>query len=226
MTSERPNSPDAPTPAAAEPDQTASLDPVGAVDAVREGITTEQPGLDPDVEALRHADFPLAFRGYDAAAVDAYVAAVGRLIDRFEESNSPTTAVRRALDRVGEQTAAILRQAEQAAHEMTISSRAKADDRLQRCEREAKQLHAEAQARVRRLDDDNERLWQERQRLIEATKDLADKLRATADDAESRFPPADEQPTTQMRVEQLRHEASESGTGEVVPVDGRLGEGR
>src|SRR5690606_19768181 len=41
------------------------------------------------------------------------------------------------------------------------------------------------------LDDDIERLWQERQRLIDATRDLAARLRATADDAEARIPPAD-----------------------------------
>jgi len=146
--------------------------------------------VDPQLEALRDVTFPVVWRGYDVQAVDDYVSAVEAALERFEERTTPTVAVQRALDRVGEQTAAILRQAEQAADETTRASRARADDRLQRAEREAAELHEAAVARVRALDDDVERLWQERQRLIDATKDLAAQLRTVADDAESRFPPA------------------------------------
>jgi DivIVA domain-containing protein len=146
--------------------------------------------VDPQLDALRDATFPVVWRGYDVQAVDDYVTAVEAALERFEERTTPTVAVQRALDRVGEQTAAILRQAEQAADETTRASRARADDRLQRAEREAAELHDAAVARVRALDDDVERLWQERQRLIDATKDLAAQLRTVADDAESRFPPA------------------------------------
>lgn len=148
---------------------------------------------DPEIEALRGVTFETVWRGYDAQAVDAYVAAVERAVARFEENTSPTEAVRAALDRVGEQTSAILRQAERSAEEMTSSSRAKADDRLQRAEREAAELQSDAVERVRSLDDDIERLWQERQRLIDATKELADQLRGVAADAEARFPPEEGQ---------------------------------
>lgn len=147
-----------------------------------------------DVEALRDASFAVVWRGYDVHEVDAYVTAVEQALDAFEERTAPTVAVQRALDRVGEQTAAVLRQAEQAAEETTRASRAKADDRVQRAEREAAELHEAALARVRALDDDVERLWDERQRLIDATKDLSERLRATAADAESRFPPAPSPP--------------------------------
>ncbi|MDO8209066.1 hypothetical protein [Conexibacter sp. CPCC 206217] len=152
------------------------------------------PARDPELEALRETEFAVVWRGYDPQAVDTYTASVVRALDRFEERTYPTAAVQRALDRVGEQTAAILRQAEQAADETTRRSRAKADDRVQRAEREAAELQAGAIARVRSLDDDIERLWQERQRLIDATKELADQLRATALDAEARFPPAEQAP--------------------------------
>lgn len=152
--------------------------------------TTAASDQGPDLDALRDATFPVVWRGYDVQAVDAYVAEVEELLARVEERTTPTVAVQRALDRVGEQTAAILRQAEQSADETTRASRAKADDRLQRAEHESQELHAAALARVRALDDDVERLWQERQRLVDATKELADRLRTVADDAESRFPPA------------------------------------
>lgn len=161
---------------------------------------------DPEVEALRDVTFATVWRGYDVRAVDAYVAAVQRSVARFQERVSPTEAVQRALDRVGEQTSAILRQAEQSAEETTTVSRAKADDRLQRAEREAAELRAEAEERVRRLDDDIERLWQERQRLIDATKQLADQLLGVADAAESRFPPDESQP--------LRRDAGASESGD------------
>ncbi|HST39919.1 MAG TPA: DivIVA domain-containing protein [Conexibacter sp.] len=148
----------------------------------------------PDYARLRDVDFPVVWRGYDPQVVDAYVAEVTHALDLFEQRTEPTAAVQRALGRVGEQTASILQQAEQAADETTRSSRAAADDRLQRAEQESAALQEQAIAKVRALDDDVERLWQERQRLIDATKELADQLRAVAEDGESRFPPAAPQP--------------------------------
>ncbi len=150
------------------------------------GLTAEE---DADVAALRDVEFPLALRGYNTHAVDRYVAQVQGCIARFEQNRSPTEAVRHALDRVGEQTAAVLREAERSAEETTRQSRAKADDRLQRAEKEAAELWAAAQAKAASLDEDIERLWQERQRLIDATRRLAAQLGGAADHAEAEFPP-------------------------------------
>jgi DivIVA domain-containing protein len=148
------------------------------------------PPLEADeIMALRGVTFPLALRGYNTHAVDRYVELVERAIERFEEHREPTVAVQRALDRVGEQTAAILREAERSAEETTHASRARADDRVQRAEAESAELWAAAQARARSLDEDIERLWQERQRLIDATRALAGQLREAADAAEAQFPP-------------------------------------
>jgi cell division septum initiation protein DivIVA len=149
------------------------------------------------------------FRGYETRTVDAYVARVERCIERFEDSNSPTEAVRRALDRVGEQTATILQEAERSAEETTATSRAQADDRLQRAEQEAASIWTTAHARARGLDDDIERLWQERQRLIEATKEMAEALSGIATDAEARFPPEDDQTSPGATV----RGAARNGTG-------------
>ncbi len=164
-------------------------DALAAAGAEAERTTGFEPLPDPAIDALRDTAFTVVWRGYDPHAVDAYVEAVERCIARFDEHRSPSEAVRRALDRVGERTAAILREAERSAQETTTASRAKADDRLQRAERESEELWAEAQARVRSLDEDVERLWQERERLIDATRELAASLRGIADDAEARFPP-------------------------------------
>jgi DivIVA domain-containing protein len=169
------------------------LDPTETFAAVEFARPAPEPATDAEIEALSGAAFETVWRGYDPAAVDRYVAAVERAVARFEERSSPTVAVRAALDRVGEQTSAILRQAEESAEQTTRTSRAQADDRLQRAEREAQELQAAAVARVRSLDDDIERLWQERQRLIDATKELSEQLRGVAADAEARFPPDEAQ---------------------------------
>lgn len=151
---------------------------------------------DEDIAGLRDTGFPLALRGYNTHAVDRYVHRVERCIARFEENRSPTEAVRRALDRVGEQTATVLLEAERSAEETTRKSRTKADDRLQRAEREAAEVWAAAQAKARGLDEDIERLWQERERLIVATRTLAGQLRGAADAAEAEFPPEEEPAAT------------------------------
>jgi DivIVA domain-containing protein len=176
-----------------EMDQLAASDDLAAAGAAAERAGGRRPAGDEEVEALRDVSFPVVFRGYDTRTVDAYVASVERCIERFEESHSPTEAVRRALDRVGEQTATILHEAERSAEETTTASRAQADDRLQRAEQEAAAIWTTAHARSRALDDDIERLWEERQRLIEATKQMADALSAIATDAEARFPPEDDE---------------------------------
>jgi DivIVA domain-containing protein len=186
-----PPSPESPRPLTEE-DATTALEVI-AHDALPAAPARAAARLDPDapdLDRLRDVDFPVVWRGYDPQVVDAYVAEVTHALELFEQRTEPTAAVQRALGRVGEQTAAILQQAEQAAEETTRSSRAAADDRLQRAEHEAAELHEQAVAKVRALDDDVERLWQERQRLIDATKELADQLRAVAEEGESRFPPA------------------------------------
>jgi DivIVA domain-containing protein len=63
--------------------------------------------------AIRDVSFPGAARGYERRAVDAYVNQVNRLIAELEVSRSPQAAVKHALERVGEQTKALLQQARQ-----------------------------------------------------------------------------------------------------------------
>jgi len=176
-------------------------------------------GEAPYADDPQAAEFPVVLRGYDRDAVDAYVARVSAVIEDLQASRSPQAAVRRALDRVGEETGSILRQAEVTAEQMTARSRAKADERLQHAESEARELRAAAEKHVRALDNDTEKIWQERQRLIDDTRKLADTLLAVADDAEERFPPepttppaepaGDEQSTVVAEIPPEPHEASD-----------------
>jgi DivIVA domain-containing protein len=86
--------------------------------------------------AARDVDFPMALRGYDRSAVDRYVVEVNQAIAELEISSSPQSAIRHALEQVSEETSGLLQRAHETADEITERSRAQADDRLQRAQRE------------------------------------------------------------------------------------------
>ncbi len=151
------------------------------------------PDQDQLIAQVRDAAFPLALRGYDREAVDAYVKRVNRLVTELEASRSPEAAIRRALEQVGEETSSILQRAQQTANEITERSRASADDRIREAEREARASTEEAEDRVRELEADYGAIWARRDRLVDEVRDLAERLLATADDAADRFPTQDEE---------------------------------
>lgn len=137
---------------------------------------------------LANVTFPTVWRGYDTAAVDAYVRQVSRVLTELEETRTPQDVVRRALDRVGQETSQILHEAEEAAQRITTKSRADAAERVQKAETEAHEITQRARTRLRELDADVDRIWLERQRIIDDTRKLANRLLEMADDAEERFP--------------------------------------
>jgi DivIVA domain-containing protein len=143
------------------------------------------------LDEIRDVEFPVVRRGYDPHAVEAYVARVAQLVDDLEATRSPQYAVQRALENVGEETASILRQAQETARQMTSRSKAQAHERLQDAEQESTRLRLEAEAHVRRIEGDAERIWAERQRLIEDTRTLAEAVLRAADDAHERIPERD-----------------------------------
>src|ERR1700751_3705277 len=60
---------------------------------------------------LRDVSFRTAVRGYERREVDRYVERANHLIAELEITRSPESAVRHALERVGEQTSGILQRA-------------------------------------------------------------------------------------------------------------------
>ncbi|HEX8857265.1 MAG TPA: DivIVA domain-containing protein [Thermoleophilaceae bacterium] len=163
-------------------------EPGGEGSGSLEGVPFPPPPRDDEIARLRDIEFPIGLRGYDRDAVDSYVRRVNRLIAELEVSRSPQSAVRHALEQVGEQTRDILQQAHEAAERITAQSRAKADERMRQAEREAGDLRLAAEQTVHSLDTDVEAIWQERQRLIDDTRRLADEMLRVADDASDRFP--------------------------------------
>jgi DivIVA domain-containing protein len=140
------------------------------------------------LDEIREAEFPVARRGYDPGVVDAYIARVALVVEDLLATRSPNVAVNRALEGLGEQTAGIVREAQETARQMTERSQTQARERLEDADREAARVREEAEINVRRLDEDADRIWEERQRLIEDARRLAESLLKLADDAHERFP--------------------------------------
>jgi DivIVA domain-containing protein len=153
---------------------------------------------DVDIASVRDTSFPIALRGYDRDAVDEYVRDVNRIIAELQVGRSPQSAIRHALDQMSEETRGILERAHETADEITTRSRAQADDRLQWAEREAREAIAAATERVHELEADAERVWQERQALIDDVNRVAGELTAVAEDAGVRFPVEPDAETTPL----------------------------
>jgi len=137
-------------------------------------------------ERIANRDFPLAVRGYDRSAVDAFVQEVLEVVSELEGRQTRETVVQRALDEIGEETAGILQRAHETADEIAARSRAQAEGRIQRAEREADMLRQQADEYSEQLIVDTRILWEERQRLIQDIRQLADEVLATAEDASER----------------------------------------
>jgi cell division septum initiation protein DivIVA len=155
-------------------------------------ITAPLETLPDDAVAAVHADFPVALRGYDRLAVDAYVKQTSQLVAELQATRSPEAAVRKALERVGEQISGILQRAHETAEEITTQSRREGEERLEHARAEAAEIVAAARQRVKDLDADTDRIWIERHRIVDDARELAQQLTALADSAAARFPEADE----------------------------------
>jgi DivIVA domain-containing protein len=163
---------------------------------------------------VRDVSFPVALRGYDRDAVDAYVQDVNRIIAELQVGRSPQSAIRHALDQVSEETRGILERAHETSDEITARSRTQADDRLQWAEREAREAIAAATARVHELEADAERVWQERQALIDDVSRVAGELNAVVEDAGVRYPVEPEAETTPLpELPPLPESAAKPSTG-------------
>jgi DivIVA domain-containing protein len=159
-------------------------------------------------EQIRETTFPVvAMRGYDRRAVDDFLGWVIEVVSELEARQTRETVVQRALDEVGEETASILQRAHETADEIAARSRSQAEGRIQRAEREAEILRRDAENYAQQVVVDTRLLWEERQRLIEDIRQLADEVLATADDAMERV----------KMPEPLREQdpATESTTAEV-----------
>src|SRR3954453_21386026 len=176
-------------------------DEIGARPEPRRKAATRTRSRVPDHEIaeVRDVQFPTAMRGYDRAAVDAYVSRVNRLLAELQITAAPESAIRHALDEVADETRGLLERAHETADEITRRSRSQADDRLQRAEDEAavvrkaadeyaREIRAVAEKHLHALQADADRIWQERNGILEELRDLAGQLERVATQADERYP--------------------------------------
>jgi cell division septum initiation protein DivIVA len=141
--------------------------------------------------------FPLARLGYDRNAVDEHVAELERELAELQTRAPSADAVSAEIEKVGEQTSAILTVAHDRAHEMTRQAQEQADRCLADAASNAVMITEDAKRRLRQLDSDTDAVWRERARLIEDVRTVSGALGALADDAVARFPAEPERPDTE-----------------------------
>ncbi|MBV9338170.1 MAG: DivIVA domain-containing protein [Solirubrobacterales bacterium] len=144
--------------------------------------------------------FPTALHGYDREAVDAHVAALEREIAELRQRRPPMPALDEELERVGEETSAILKVAHAQAAEITRRAQAEADRCLSDAAANAVAMTENAKRNLRQLDTETDAVWAERGRLIEDVRNVATALFSLAEDAADRFPEDAERGTSAATV--------------------------
>jgi cell division septum initiation protein DivIVA len=133
--------------------------------------------------------FKPARKGYDRVEVDAHVAQLHRQIRELQQlQQTPDAARSHAIERVGDEVSAILKQAHATADEIIAAGQREADDHREQAARHAAHVTAVAEQRVHELDLDTDRIWAERERIVGDARDLSRQLNAVADTAAQRFP--------------------------------------
>ena len=173
-------------------------------------FTTPKPAEDPlqetveftpdDVvpaEAAWAPRFTTVWRGYDRTAVEEYIGALEDELATVQAQHTPEHAINEEIDRIGADTAAILRVAHEKADAIASRAHAQADLLVAEAQSQAEATTRDAEARRRTLDADADLIWRERTRLIDDTKKLADCMLSVADDAVERFPPETVAPAPQ-----------------------------
>jgi DivIVA domain-containing protein len=155
--------------------------------------------------AIRDVSFPGAARGYERRAVDAYVNQVNRLIAELEVSRSPQSAIRHALDRVGQQTKALLEQARETAEEITASAREEAEESVARARAEAEETLARARAEAEEITASAREAGAEAEDIIASARAEAEKVigraKAETDDMVARSNAEAEKTLARSRAE-------------------------
>jgi DivIVA domain-containing protein len=95
--------------------------------------------------------FPVAVRGYDRRAVDAYIKRVNRVIAELKVRGSPPAAVRHALEQAEDKVQGLLQAAREAAEEITASAQQEADAAIAGAKAEAAELTVNTSAEADRV---------------------------------------------------------------------------
>jgi DivIVA domain-containing protein len=161
----------------AQPEAPAPVEPEFTAEQVRQHVPAD----------IRSVSFPISVRGYDRAAVDAYVKRVNRVIAELQVGRTPQAAVRHALDRVGQQTIVVLQEARESADKLLEAAREEADQGKEQSKAEAAKLVVNASADADRTKAEAEQV------LTQAREQADDILVRTRADAEQKRKQAEDE---------------------------------
>jgi len=150
-----------------------------------------------DLTRIGEGLFNQARRGYDRDQVDSYVDQLQKQVRELQaelQRRNTDVAVEHALDQVGSEVADILKQANTTRDGILSQAQREADDTRRAAEDHAAHVTSVAEQRVRELDEDTDRIWAERERIVSDARDLSRQLAELADLAAERFPNDTEEP--------------------------------
>ncbi len=160
--------------------------------------------------------FPVVRQGYDTASVDAHIADLEQELSELDRELSELRAhvpaenqVEEEIQRIGEQTSAILLAAHDKAHETTRHAQDQADRVLKDAAANAIAITKDANRKLHELETEKLSVWRERARLLEDVSNLSNALSRLSTEAGKRFP-------AEPKVTPLTAAASE--TTEPAPV--------
>lgn len=157
-------------------------------------MTEMEKGETLSASMFRKATFPQALRGYDRAAVDAFMARVADWVEERDDAmiSEPQSRLTSEFARVGERTSGILTAAEEAAAKLRDDAKEYATGMRTAAEEEARRLKLNAGQRADEIVSEAEakadRIIEEavarRRRLNQAVATLLDRREEIADEAQ------------------------------------------
>ncbi|MBV9193255.1 MAG: DivIVA domain-containing protein [Solirubrobacterales bacterium] len=135
--------------------------------------------------------FPIVRHGYQTGAVDEYIAELEQELEQLRSHSPEERVIAKEIDRLGEQTADILRVAHEKAHAVNRDARIQAERCVADAAANALAITEDANRRLRELDAETDVVWRERARLIEDVRSVAAALSSLANEATDRFPAAE-----------------------------------
>ncbi len=168
--------------------------------------------------------FPIARHGYDRGVVDEHIAELECELTELRTQRSLAAPVAVEIDRIGEQTSAVLRVAHEQAQQTAFRARAQAERMIADAEANAAAITDDATRQLRRLDGDTDAVWQERDRLIQDVRDVANALVTLAQSAADRFPPEAEKLTPPVAAAMAAPEPEPGAEAEPVAEVGTVTE--
>jgi cell division septum initiation protein DivIVA len=139
--------------------------------------------------------FPITRQGYEPAAVDAHIADLEQELNELDRELSELRAnapaedqVAEEIQRVGEQTSAILLAAHDKAQQTTRQAKEQADKCLADAAANAIEMTKEANRKLHELETEKLLVWRERSRLLEDVNNLSKALSQLSAEAAKRFP--------------------------------------